>query len=185
VDNLNIYEFNKENTQLRSFSRVNKAIWNDNKIIFLDRPEKTIWNENKVLTHITSETELAENYNPFKLSINKPGHLTISETNRKIKQTKSEVELTNYRISIQKKYTTLFFPFVIILFTAPFVLSLKQKGNVITLGYAIGAWLLFMGTVSAFEQFGQSNFLSPVLAVWFPLILFTIIGFYLISRIRT
>lgn len=185
VDNLNIYEFNKENTQLRSFSRVNKAIWNDNKIIFLDRPEKTIWNENKVLTHITSETEIDENYNPFRLSINKPGHLTISETNRKIKQTKSEVELRNYRISIQKKYTTLFFPFVIILFTAPFVLSLKQKGNVITLGYAIGAWLLFMGTVSAFEQFGQSNFLSPVLAVWFPLILFTIIGFYLISRIRT
>lgn len=185
VDNLNIYEFNKENTQLKSFLRVNKAIWNDNKIIFLDRAEKTNWNENKVLTHFASETEIDENYNPFRLSINKPSHLTISETNRKIKQTKSEVELRNYRISIQKKYTTFFFPFVIILFTAPFVLSLKQKGNVITLGYAIGAWLLFMGTVSAFEQFGQSNFLSPVLAVWFPLILFTIIGFYLISRIRT
>ncbi len=185
INNLNIYEFNKENTRLESFWSVKTAVWYDNYIRFLDKAEKTVWKEGKVKRRHITDNQIRENYNPFKQNIDKPTHLTISETKERIKQTQSELEARNYSISIQKKYSTVFLPFVMIIFTIPFVLSLKQKGNVVTLGYAIAMWLVYMGTTSVFEQFGQSGFLSPYLAVWSPLILFTIIGLYLTSKIRT
>jgi len=76
-------------------------------------------------------------------------------------------------------------PLVIMLFTAPFALSLGRKGRVLTVGLAIGVWLLFMGLSNTFEQFGISGQLSAKLAVWNPLILFSILGAYLLTRVRT
>jgi lipopolysaccharide export LptBFGC system permease protein LptF len=74
---------------------------------------------------------------------------------------------------------------LITFFTAPFALSLNRKGKVVTVGYAVGVWLVFMGVSSAFEQAGLNGTLPAKLAVWTPLFLFSIIGAYLLTRIRT
>jgi lipopolysaccharide export LptBFGC system permease protein LptF len=74
---------------------------------------------------------------------------------------------------------------VITLFTAPFALSLSRKGRVVTVGYAVGVWLLYMGVTITFEQFGLNGFLPPRFAVWSPLFIFSIIGVLLISKVRT
>jgi lipopolysaccharide export LptBFGC system permease protein LptF len=115
----------------------------------------------------------------------KPSHLDRRETAEQIKASESEIERRNLEVALEKKYTTLFLPFVITLFTAPFALSLSRKGRVVTVGYAIGVWLLFMGTTITFEQFGLSGYIAPTFAVWSPLFLFAIIGAFLISKVRT
>ena len=97
----------------------------------------------------------------------------------------SEIEQRSFSVALQKKYTTLFLPFIIALFTAPFALSLSRKGKVVTIGYAVGLWLLFMGITAAFEQFGLNGFLSPAFAVWTPLMLFAMLGVYLLSKVKT
>jgi lipopolysaccharide export system permease protein len=71
------------------------------------------------------------------------------------------------------------------LFTAPFALSLNRKGKALTVGYAVGLWLLYMGVTAAFDQFGLSGALPPEAAVWGPLILFAMLGAYLLTRVRT
>ena len=100
-------------------------------------------------------------------------------------KSESESERRSFAVAFEKKYTTLFLPFVITLFTAPFALSLSRKGRVVTVGYAVGVWLMFMGVVSTFEQFGLNGYLAPMFAVWSPLFLFSIIGVFLLSRVRT
>ena len=117
--------------------------------------------------------------------IKKPSHLNINETERRIENTKSEIERRNYLTSLQEKYSTPFLPFVIIIFTAPFALSLSRKRTVVALSYAVAIWLLFMGITNIFKQVGLSGFISPYLAVWSPLFLFTVLGFYLMTRIKT
>jgi lipopolysaccharide export LptBFGC system permease protein LptF len=76
-------------------------------------------------------------------------------------------------------------PLVIALFTAPFALSLNRKGKVITIAYAIGVWLLFMGFTNTFEQFGLNGFLFPSFAVWLPLCLFSLLGIVWLSKVKT
>lgn len=185
INNLQIYEFRRNPTKLKSLTEVKRGVWEKDKIRFLEKADKTIWENDKVEHIYVKDFGLSESYNPFKQNINKPSHLTIYEIKEKIRLTASETEKLIYKISLQKKYTTLVLPFIIVLLTTPFALSLKRKGNVITLGYAVVMWLLFIGTINIFEQLGQSGFLSPVFAVWSPMVLFTVIGFFLISKIRT
>jgi lipopolysaccharide export LptBFGC system permease protein LptF len=88
-------------------------------------------------------------------------------------------------VAVAKKQAVLFLPIVIGLFTAPFALSLRRKGKAITVGYAVGLWLLFTGITGVFEQFGLSGNLSAELAVWTPLFVFAAFGIYLLTKIRT
>lgn len=185
IENLKIYEFNKQKEKIISQISVKEALWQENGIQFLKKAEKKIW-ENEILSkRLMPEGFYETKINHFQNLVTKPNHLNISETKNKIKKADFLTEKINYSISLQKKYATLFIPLIVILFTAPFALSLGRKGNVITIGYAIAVWLLFMGTTNVFEQFGQSGYLTPVLAIWSPLILFTIIGLYLLTKIKT
>src|SRR5213075_1011614 len=96
----------------------------------------------------------------------KPSHLDIAGTKEQIGNSDSDLDRRNLSVGLQKKYATAFLPFIIALFTAPFALSLSRKGKVVTVGYAVGLWLLFTGASSVFEQFGLNGFLSPASAVW-------------------
>ncbi len=88
-------------------------------------------------------------------------------------------------MALQKRYSSLLLPFVIALFTAPFSLSLSRKGKVITVGYAVGLWLLYTGTTSIFEQMGMNGVLSPGISVWSPILMFSMLGVYLVAKVRT
>jgi LPS export ABC transporter permease LptG len=183
VKNLSIYEFSNDDARLQAVYRTKEAIWSKNKIKFHETAEKTVWNNNKIETTQVMDGELAESSSPFDNLFEKPSHLDSQMLKKQI--TNGETEQKDYEVALEKKYSTPFLPFVIALFTAPFALSLNRKGKVITIGYAIGVWLLFMGFTNTFEQFGLNGFLSPAFAVWTPLFLFSLLGIILLSKVRT
>ncbi|MCY7346820.1 MAG: LptF/LptG family permease [Pyrinomonadaceae bacterium] len=185
VKNLLIYEFSPDETRLQNIYRTPEAVWETNKIRFSADAEKQTLNDGKVELIKIPNGELAEISNPFNNLNQKPSHLNRRETLAQIEASESDGERRNLEVALEKKYTTLFLPFVITLFTAPFALSLSRRGRVVTVGYAVGVWLLFMGITGTFEQFGLNGYLAPVFAVWSPLFLFSIIGAFLLSRVRT
>jgi lipopolysaccharide export LptBFGC system permease protein LptF len=160
-------------------------VWEKDKIKFSDKSEKQVWNDEKVeITQIPND-EIIEKLNPFNDLYEKPSHLNTKEIKEQINKTESETEQRNFEVALEKKYTTMFLPFVITLFTAPFALSISRKGRVITVGYAVGVWLLFMVVTNTFEQFGLNGYIASRFAVWSPLFLFSIIGAFLLSKVRT
>jgi lipopolysaccharide export LptBFGC system permease protein LptF len=102
-----------------------------------------------------------------------------------IQTAESESEKRIYTVALEKRKTTLFLPLVITLFTVPFALSLSRKGKILTIAGAVGIWLIFMGVSNIFEQYGLSGALEPRLAIWLPLIIFGLIGGFLLTRIKT
>ena len=184
VENLTVYEFSDDNQNLSAIYKTPDAIWQANKIV-LTRTEKTILRNQSLESQKLAEMELVESENPFNNLNQKPSHLSSSETKYQMLEAESETEARNLEIALQKKYTTPFLPFIIALFTAPFALSLSRKGKVITVGYAVGLWLVFMGISSGFEQAGLSGNILPKIAVWTPLFLFSMIGVYLFSKVKT
>lgn len=185
VQNLVVYEFGKDSRELTSVLRADEALWQNKKIKLNGKSEKIKLKGGEVKVETQKEFEITENENPFEESITKPSHLNIQETKVKINNSESVLEKRTYAISLQKKYSTPFIPFIIILFTTPFALSIGRKGNVITIGYAVAVWLLFMGVTNTFGQLGQSGYLSPQMAVWSPLVLFSLIGLYLLTKVKT
>lgn len=186
IRELVVYEFDSENRHLTAVYRAPEAVWNEKEIRLKGGVQAVrIAESGEARSSVTEALDLEEDYNPLRGVVSKPSHLTVFETLEKIENSVSEAEKRLYAVSLQKKYTTPFLPFVITLFTAPFALTLSRKGNVITIAYAIALWLTFMGTVSVFEQFGTSGMLGPVVAIWSPLVVFSTIGMILISRVRT
>ena len=185
VKNLSVYEFSADETRLQTIYRTAEAVWEKDKIKFYGKAEKHLLTDGRVEVTQISNGELNEASNPFNNLNDKPSHLNRRQTREQIKSSESETERRNFEVALERKYTTLFLPFVITLFTAPFALSLSRKGRVVTVGYAIGVWLLFMGVTSAFEQFGLNGVISAKLAVWCPLLLFSMIGVLLVSKVKT
>ncbi len=185
VNNLTIYEFSENESKLKTIFSIPKGIWEREKINIIGTASKTEYLENEVKTTEISNGELEVKANPFNNLYEKPNHLNASETREQIEIRESEIEKRTFQIALQKKYTTLFLPLIITLFTAPFALSLSRKGKVITIGYAVGIWLLFMGITNVFEQFGQNGFLSPNIAVWSPILLFAGLGAFLLTKVKT
>ena len=185
IKNLTVYEFTENDSKLQAIYKTPKAIWEKDKIKLTENTKKISWTNDKVNVEENLNIELKETSNPFIGSNKKPSHLSIKATKEQIKNTESEAEQRIYEVALEKKLTTPFLPFIITLFTAPFALSLSRKGKVVTIGYAVAIWLLFMGSTSIFEQFGLNGFISPEIAVWSPAFLFALLGAYLMSKIRT
>lgn len=185
VSDLSVYEFADRGAELQTVYRVSEALWAEDRIIFADRGTRTTLGEGNISTTDITGGEIVEDSNPFAELRKKPSHLTAAETRELAENSEADIERRSFFVALEKKHATLFLPFIIALFTAPFALSLSRKGKAVTVGYAIGLWLLFMGVTSTFEQFGTSGFLPSGMAVWSPLVLFTMLGIYLISKVRT
>ncbi|MBA2378499.1 MAG: LptF/LptG family permease [Blastocatellia bacterium] len=185
VYDLVVYEFVDKGAELQAVYRSEKAEWQGDKIRFVGEAVASgLGQQNRGQLSITGG-ELIEPQNPFSGFRKKPSHMTIDEAKRQLALSGSELERRTFAVAVEKRYSTLFLPFIIALFTAPFALSLSRKGKVVTVGYAIGLWLLFMGFTGVFEQFGASGALDPRAAVWGPLMLFSMLGVFLLSRDKT
>jgi LPS export ABC transporter permease LptG len=184
VANLTVYEFADGNQRLLAIYKTPNAVWQANKIV-LTETEMTVLKNQILETQKLSALELNDSENPFNNLNQKPSYLTTPETKTQMLEAESETEVRNLDIALQKKYTTPLLPFIIVLFTAPFALSLSRKGKVLTIGYAVGLWLVFMAISSGFEQAGLSGNILPKIAVWTPLFLFSMIGVYLFSKVKT
>ncbi len=185
VKNLIIYEFADNGESLRAVYRADLAEWTAGRIRFEGNVERNDLNAGKISTRIESGGEIAETLNPFAELKSKPSHLNTPEIKRQLEAADSDLERRNLSVSLEKKYTTFILPFVMALFTAPFALSLSRKGKAATVGYAVLLWLLYTGTSTVFEQVGLNGLLSPLLAVWSPLVIFTFIGVFLLSKVKT
>ncbi len=185
VRNLTIYEFADNGERLQFVYRADLAQWSGGRVRFIGSVEKNDLRDGKISSDTATGGELIESLNPFAEIREKPSHLNSTELKGQIATADSELDRRNLTVGLEKKYTTLFLPFVMALFTAPFSLSLSRKGKAATVGYAIGLWLLFTGTSTVFEQLGLNGFLSPALAVWSPLVIFSLFGIYLLSKVKT
>ncbi len=182
---ITIYEFADNGTGLQTLYRSPSALWESGRIRFNGTVKKSMLVDGSIENSVSNGGEITQEANPFAETRKKPSHLNMSETKSRLDTAESEIEKRSFGVALDKKYSTVFLPFVIALFTAPFALSLSRKGKVVTVGYAVGLWLLFMGLTAVFEQFGLTGLLSPTVAVFGPLVIFTMFGVYLLSRVKT
>ncbi len=185
VNNLMIYEYSADRKKLQTVYTIPKAIWEQENIKIIGQASKTIYSASDLTEVDISDQVLDIKSNPFNNLTQKPNHLSSAETREQIDLRESEIEKRVFQIALQKKYLTLLLPLVVMLFTAPFALSLSRKGKAMTVGFAVGIWLLFMGITNVFDQLGQNGYISPEIAVWSPVFLFAILGAYLLTKVRT
>jgi lipopolysaccharide export LptBFGC system permease protein LptF len=184
VSGLNVFEFN-ENGFLSAVYRSANGVWTGDALMVSGSAERIKLTADGVVRDTVENPVLEEPRHPFSYANQRPSHLNTLDTMAYLREVDSEIEARNMAVALQEKYTTAILPLLIVLFTAPFGLSLGRKGKVVTVAYAVGVWLVYMGVGNMFEQFGLSGAITPATAVWLPLVGFASAGVVLLSRVRT
>lgn len=133
----------------------------------------------------TSAERFALSIDPVLGTVRKPSEMTLSEISQQSEVSRAESEKRSLAVAYHKRIGLLFLPAVVALFTAPFAISLGRKGKVVSVGYAVAVWLVFMGVSAMFDQLGLNGSVPAWFAVWAPMLFFAAAGLFLLSRVRT
>lgn len=187
ASDVSFYQFNSENTHLEKIVRASEGFWNVAGVVFAGRGREVIWQksfveirdaENLALTASNSE-------NPFTQIVAKTIDMDSERVRSLIENTDSAAEARRLEVALNRKYTVLLLPFVMVFFSVPFALSTRKWGGAgKALGIALALWLVFTAATAVFERLGTEGILPPVVAVWSPLILFSSLGWYLLAKMR-
>jgi lipopolysaccharide export LptBFGC system permease protein LptF len=129
---------------------------------------------------------LAEPFQVFKPTIDKPSQLSSAGLSRYLKIAKRRgIDVSTLSVALQRKYAAPFGVVVMAFIGIPLALSFGRKGTIIALCAAVGLSIAYWGVGGGLQQMGNLGLLPPAVAGWSPPIIFAAAGTYLLSRIRT
>jgi lipopolysaccharide export LptBFGC system permease protein LptF len=110
----------------------------------------------------------------------------LSDLKERLRTADSVSEKRRLRVALQKHFTVIVLPLIIVLFSAPFAVTFGRRGGNgkvnLSLVNVFGIWLGFMALSAFFEQLGYSGFLADYIAVWAPILILTSVGAYFLAK---
>ncbi len=85
-------------------------------------------------------------------------------------------------------YRKLSFPLVsiiMVIIAIPFSFATGRRGSFYGIGISIVIGISYWAAFELFDKLGGINQLSPLIAAWFPNLIFGLSGFWLLLRVRT
>lgn len=89
------------------------------------------------------------------------------------------------QVQFHKKFAVPLFVFVMSLLSVPFAFLTGSRGAMTGVGVSLGIAIAYFVVNSLFEQLGNVGQLPPEIAAWSPDAMFTLVGGYLLTRLRT
>jgi LPS export ABC transporter permease LptF/LPS export ABC transporter permease LptG len=97
----------------------------------------------------------------------------------------SGFDVVRLRVQLQKKLSYPVITLVMAVLAVPFSLSSGKKGALTGVAVAVGIAVFYTVVSRLFEAMGDLSQLPPALAAWFPDLIFTLVGGYLILKVPT
>lgn len=97
----------------------------------------------------------------------------------------SGFDTVRLRVALHKKFSVPLFALIMALISIPFGFLVGNRGAMAGIGVSIGIAMAYWGVGQLFEQIGNVNQLPPALAAWAPDALFSLVGSYLMLRMRS
>lgn len=183
-----IFEFDDSGVHLRRVLRGTEAQWKSDGEMTVEQAEAVLLTGSGLERERQSPVEIGNVEPPgvFKPTTDKPSHLSAAALSDYIKTSKSRGESANSLIlALQERYADPFSNLVLALTGIPLALSFGRRNTIAALCLAIALGLVFWGATGGLRQLGEYGLLPPLIAAWSPIIIFTALGIYLLSRTRT
>ena len=97
----------------------------------------------------------------------------------------SGLDTTRLQVRYHKKFAVPLFAFIMAMISIPFAFMTGNRGAMAGVGVSIGIAIAYWTISSVFEQVGNVGQLPPALAAWSPDALFSLVGAWLLARLRT
>lgn len=90
-----------------------------------------------------------------------------------------------YRAQLYNNYAFPFSALVMVFIAIPFSFLMGNRGALFGIGIAVGISMTYWGALGIFNSLGTTGAISPLIAAFAPLLLFSLISFFLFFKIRT
>lgn len=97
----------------------------------------------------------------------------------------SGLDTTRLQVRYHKKFAVPLFAFIMGLLSVPFAFMTGNRGAMAGVGVSFGIAIAYWSISTLFEQIGNVGQLPPTMAAWSPDLLFSVIGAWLLARLRT
>lgn len=188
---ISVFEFNPKTFELKRRVYAARAHWSDSlqRWIFENGWVRDL-NGMAIADYkpfeVSTFSELNEPPAYFKKEVKQSSEMNTEELRRYINDlAQSGFDVVRLRVQLHKKFAFPLMTFVMAVLAVPFALRGGRRGALAGVATAIGIAVVFWVGMGFFEALGNASQLPPVMAAWFPDLLFGLAGGYLLLKVPT
>jgi len=186
---LSIFKFDTDTFNLNEWIFATSGAWNGSAWALQNvSVHRTSANglDTEVQSHPTLVTSGMDNPEYFKDDVRTASQMSFSELKGYVDELqKKQFDVTSLTLDLYRKLSFPMVSFIMVLIGIPFSFKTGKKGAFYGIGICIGVGILYWSTFELFAKLGEVNRLSPMIAAWFPNLIFGLGGTWMMLRVKT
>jgi len=187
--NLSIFKFDPVTFKLREWTFAASANWDGNTWMLQDATVHRLAPSGIDPTNSFHPQMADSEIDPpdyFKDEVRTASQMTYGELRKYVEELrKKQFDVTGLTLDLYRKVSFPLVAFIMALIGIPFSFKTGKKGAFYGIGICIGFGILYWSTFELFNKLGEVNRLSPLIAAWFPNLLFGIGGTWMMLRVKS
>lgn len=185
---LSIFAFKPDSFELTAWVFATRAEWKGSAWSFEDGWVRRMKPHGQVEYEPFDRLEFANIDTPdyFKKEVRTAAQMTYPELQRYVTDLQqSGIDVSNLMVEMYRKLSFPLVSFIMAIIGIPFSFKTGKKGAFYGIGLCIAVGIFYWSTFELFDKLGGINRLSPLIAAWFPNLIFGFGGVWMMLRVKT
>jgi LPS export ABC transporter permease LptG/LPS export ABC transporter permease LptF len=185
---LSLFEFEPNTWQLKRWIFANRAVWTGFQWTLEEGWVRGIGSAEPNAYTTFQQMPFAEIDPPdyFKKEVRMADQMTYGELKRYVEDLRqSGFEVSALTVDLHRKLSFPLVSFIMAIIGIPFSFKTGKRGAFYGIGLCVAVGIFYWATFELFDKLGGINRLSPLVAAWFPNLIFGVSGIWLMLRVKT
>jgi LPS export ABC transporter permease LptG/LPS export ABC transporter permease LptF len=185
---ISMFAFKPHRFELQEWTFATRATWDGSTWRFEDGWRRRIREDGSVEYLPFERLEVAELDRPeyFKKEVRTAAQMTYPELKRYVSTLKQGgFDVSGLMVDLYRKLSFPLVSFIMAIIGIPFSFTTGKKGAFYGIGLCLAVGIFYWSTFELFDKLGGINRLSPLVAAWFPNLIFGVGGIWMMLRVKT
>jgi LPS export ABC transporter permease LptG/LPS export ABC transporter permease LptF len=185
---ISIYAFQPGTFNLSEWVFAARAVWTGSSWSFEDGWIRKLSADGSVKYEEFDRLDFPDVDDPdyFKKEVRTAAQMTYGELRTYVDDLKqSGFDVSNLMVDLNRKLSFPLVSFIMAIIGIPFSFKTGRKGAFYGIGLCVVVGIFYWSTFELFDKLGGINRLSPLIAAWFPNLIFGFSGIWMMLRVKT
>ena len=188
IGGMSIFIFQPKTFELSEWVFASRALWDGGSWRFEDGWIRKLAQDGSVDYTEFNELEFPDVDHPdyFKKEVRTAAQMTYGELHRYVDELQqSGFDVSNLMVDLYRKLSFPLVSFIMAIIGIPFSFKTGRRGAFYGIGLCVVVGIFYWSTFELFDKLGGINRLSPLIAAWFPNLIFGFSGIWMMLRVKT